>query len=65
MQPRKPDFLDMRVQFAGVNLTELAQQFGTPTFLYDAAWIRERFAELTRFDWTVRYAQKACSTLAV
>ena len=65
MQPRKPDFLDMRVQFAGVNLVELARQFGTPTFLYDAAMIRERFAELTRFDWTVRYAQKACSTLSI
>lgn len=65
MQPRKPDFSDIRVQFAGANLGDLARRFGTPTFLYDAAMIRERLAELTRFDWTVRYAQKACSTLAI
>ena len=39
---------------------QLAQQFGTPLWVYDAALIRERIAQLKAFD-TIRFAQKACS----
>ncbi len=53
-----------RTQIAGVAVTELARQFGTPTFVYDAAMIRRRIADLAAFD-VVRYAEKACSNLAV
>ncbi|MBN1395241.1 MAG: diaminopimelate decarboxylase, partial [Pirellulales bacterium] len=53
-----------RHEIAGVSVVELARRFGTPTFVYDAAMIRRRFAELRAFD-TVRYAQKACSNLAI
>ncbi len=53
-----------RTEIAGVSVLDLARQFGTPTFVYDAAMIRRRIADLRAFD-VVRYAQKACSNLAV
>ncbi len=53
-----------RSEIAGVSVVELARRFGTPTFVYDAAAVRRRIADLAAFD-TVRYAQKACSNLAV
>lgn len=43
-------------------LRTLAQQHGTPLWVYHAATIRERIADLKAFD-TVRYAQKANSNL--
>ena len=54
----------IREQIAGIPIAELVKQFGTPLYVYDAAIIRSRLAELRRFD-VVRYAQKACSNLAV
>lgn len=53
-----------RTEIAGVAVKDLARQFGTPTFVYDAAMIRRRIADLAAFD-VVRYAQKACSNLAI
>jgi diaminopimelate decarboxylase len=49
---------------AGIAIRDLARDFGTPTYVYDAATIAERIARLRRFD-VVRYAQKANSNLAV
>jgi len=40
----------------------LAREHGTPFYLYDAAVIRARIAELRGFD-VIRYAQKACSNV--
>ena len=51
-------------EIAGVRVAELAEQFGTPVYVYDAACIIERIRELAAFD-VVRYAQKACSNLAI
>lgn len=48
----------------GIAVPELARRFGTPTFVYERAVIEKRIAELKAFD-TVRYAQKACSNLAI
>jgi diaminopimelate decarboxylase len=45
-------------------LRELAERHGTPLYVYDGATIVERLGELAGFD-RVRYAQKACSNLAV
>jgi diaminopimelate decarboxylase len=53
-----------RSHIAGVAVRELAEQFGTPTYVYDAAMIHRRIADLAAFD-VVRYAQKACSNLAI
>lgn len=41
-------------------LSQLATEFGTPLWLYDAAVIRSRIAALRAFD-HIRFAQKACS----
>ena len=49
---------------AGIPVRDLARDFGTPTYLYDAATIAARIARLQRFD-VIRYAQKANSNLAV
>ena len=49
---------------AGHPVADLALQFGTPTFVYDAATIVERINDLAQFDVT-RYAQKAASNLAL
>ncbi|TNF62363.1 MAG: diaminopimelate decarboxylase [Burkholderiales bacterium] len=51
MNPFEPD-----------RLRQLARRHGTPLWVYDAATIRQRIADLHRFD-TVRYAQKANANL--
>ena len=45
-------------------LWQLADEFGTPLWAYDAATIRQCIAQLQAFD-TVRFAQKACSNIHV
>ncbi len=50
--------------FAPAQLWNLADEFGTPLWVYDAATIRERIAQLKAFD-TVRFAQKACSNIHI
>jgi diaminopimelate decarboxylase len=62
--PQTPVFHTTRSEIAGVSVLDLAQRFGTPTFVYDAAKIVERIQDLKAFD-CVRYAQKACSNLAI
>jgi diaminopimelate decarboxylase len=49
---------------AGQSVAELARKFGTPLYVYDAAVISERIADLESFD-AIRFAQKANSNLAV
>jgi diaminopimelate decarboxylase len=51
-------------EIAGQSIPDLARQFGTPLYVYDAAPIARRIADLAAFD-VVRYAQKACSQLAI
>ncbi|MEZ5643696.1 MAG: diaminopimelate decarboxylase [Burkholderiaceae bacterium] len=48
--------------FSDTLLRSLASQHGTPLWVYDAATIRERIAQLRDFD-TIRFAQKANSNL--
>ena len=59
-----PTFVNFRTEIAGAAVVDLAREFGTPTFVYDASTILKRLADLAAFD-CVRYAQKACSTLAI
>ena len=49
---------------AGHAIADLAKEFGTPTFFYDADKIVERVNDLAAFD-VVRYAQKAASNIAI
>ncbi len=64
MSTLTPSNPTQRTEIAGVRVVDLARQFGTPTYVYDQAKIVERLAELKAFD-VVRYAQKACSNLAI
>jgi diaminopimelate decarboxylase len=49
---------------AGQPISQLAKQFGTPVYVYDAAQIVRRINDLRAFD-VIRFAQKACSNLAI
>jgi diaminopimelate decarboxylase len=62
--PTPPDYPALLSRIAGVSIPDLARRFGTPTFVYDAAMIRRRIAELRAFDF-IRYAPKACSNLTI
>ena len=53
-----------RTEIAGVPISELVERFGTPTYVYDEAKILDRVNDLRRFD-VIRYAQKACSNIAI
>lgn len=54
----------VRREIAGVSVSELARDHGTPLYVYDAEMIRRRCRDLAEWD-TVRFAQKACSNLAI
>ncbi len=58
------DFPTLRTEIAGQSLHALAQQYGTPTYVYDGNTIIRRIQDLKAFD-VVRYAQKACSNIAI
>jgi diaminopimelate decarboxylase len=62
--PTTPKFDTVRTEIAGTSVQKLADEFGTPAFIYDAAQIVERINDLKAFD-VIRYAQKACSNLAI
>jgi diaminopimelate decarboxylase len=51
-------------EFAGVPIASIARDFGTPTYVYDQAVIERRIDDLAGFP-VVRYAQKACSNVAI
>ena len=50
--------------FTPAQLWSLADQFGTPLWVYDAATIRQRIAQVSNFE-TIRFAQKACSNIHI
>lgn len=62
--PSSSNGTNRRERIAGCAVADLAREFGTPLYVYDAEKIRERLADLAMFP-IVRYAQKACSNLAV
>jgi diaminopimelate decarboxylase len=55
---------ELLTEIAEQKIPQLARKFGTPVYVYDAAIICRRIADLAEFD-VVRYAQKACSNLAI
>jgi diaminopimelate decarboxylase len=62
--PVTASYSTMRTHIAGIPVPQLAVRFGTPVYVYDAAKIGERVGDLKAFD-HIRYAQKACSNLAI
>jgi diaminopimelate decarboxylase len=57
-------FATVRDNIAGIPVVELAEQFGTPAYVYDVSIIQQRIADLAAFD-AIRYAQKALSNIAI
>ena len=57
-------FSVLSTDIAGVSVSELVREFSTPLYVYDADRIIERIDDLRHFDY-IRYAQKACSSLAI
>ncbi|MFN9850983.1 MAG: diaminopimelate decarboxylase family protein, partial [Planctomycetota bacterium] len=57
-------FHPLRTEIAGMAIEEIVSRFGTPCYVYDMQMIRQRVADLSMFD-TIRYAQKACSNIAI
>jgi diaminopimelate decarboxylase len=57
-------FSIVRQEISGFSVTELAKQYGTPSYIYDAETIRERIKQLSQFD-VIRFAQKANSNIAI
>ncbi|QDU97681.1 diaminopimelate decarboxylase [Lignipirellula cremea] len=62
--PEYTPFPVRMTEIGGLSVAELARRFGTPLYVYEASKIKERIADLKRFD-VIRYAQKANSNLAV
>ncbi len=62
--PTPVTFSTARTEIAGIPVAKLARWFGTPSYIYDAAVILARVDDLKSFD-CLRYAQKACSNLAI
>ena len=60
----KQIFAPTRTEISGIPVADLAKDFGTPTYFYDAQTIRDRIAELQQFD-VIRFAQKANSNIAI
>jgi len=54
----------LRNQIAGIPIPQMAAAVETPFYVYDEKQILERIEDLKAFD-VVRYAQKACSNLAI
>ena len=67
--PRPFAYANQRLACSGADLTDLADRFGTPLYVYSAASIRDRVAMLqTEFSTTpttLCYAVKANSSLAI
>jgi len=60
----KQSFSITRSEICGLSVSELAEKFGSPAYIYDAATIRDRISQLGQFD-VIRFAQKANSNIAV
>ena len=62
---RTAHYPTLRDTINGVAISRLVEEFGgTPLYVYDAETIASRYSELAACG-TVRYAQKACSTIAI
>ena len=54
----------LRREIAGQSIESIVQHYGTPCYIYDMATIAQKVADLKAFD-VIRYAQKACSNIAI
>ncbi len=54
----------MSKPFNAIQISQIASEFGTPCWAYDAQHIRAQIAQLRQFD-VIRFAQKACSNIHI
>lgn len=54
----------MKPSFTAAHIANIAEQFGTPCWAYDANYIRQQIAQLKQFD-VIRFAQKSCSNIHI
>ncbi|MEY2613127.1 MAG: Diaminopimelate decarboxylase [Planctomycetota bacterium] len=54
----------IRREISGMTIDSIVQKYGTPCYVYDMATIRQKVNDLRAFD-LIRYAQKACSNIAI
>ena len=63
------DLKNKTYHIQGINLSKLAQQFGTPLYIYDAEKIKSQYEQLiTAFpgvDLKIKYAMKALSNISI
>ncbi len=64
MSSSTTSFSTTRSEICGHRVVDIAEQFGTPCYVYDWASIEQRIADLGAFD-AIRYAQKALSNIAI
>lgn len=62
--PPQLDESTTRTEIGGIPIADLVRRFGTPLYVYEASKIVERIRDVAAFD-VLRYAQKACSNLAI
>jgi diaminopimelate decarboxylase len=62
--PTDTDRPILRREIAGASVAALAKEHGTPLYVYNAEMIRRRCRDLAAWD-TIRFAQKACSNIAI
>lgn len=54
----------IRREISGMSIDSIVQKYGTPCYVYDMATIKQKVDDLRAFD-LIRYAQKACSNIAI
>jgi diaminopimelate decarboxylase len=54
----------IRREISGMTIESIVEKYGTPCYVYDMATISQRVNDLRAFD-LIRYAQKACSNIAI
>ena len=54
----------IRREISGMSIDSIVQKYGTPCYVYDMATIKQKVEDLRAFD-LIRYAQKACSNIAI
>ncbi len=54
----------IRREISGMSIDSIVQKYGTPCYVYDMATIKQKVNDLRAFD-LIRYAQKACSNIAI
>lgn len=53
------------MKIEGVEVRDIASQFGTPVYVYSMKTLRESIAEIKKLSPVTRYAMKACSNIRI